>query len=406
MLTSDLLRVIAKKGKVRPRYLDTSKASAVEKSQALTEIFEANMSSRRAEIDAAVQECIGYGTDFLIWRGLAKLLYERSEFETVSAAAPVEIRRAVFEAANELGPVTSPALRQQVLEHAASALEITPEECDEGLYADLDDNQRMTAYKKLKGSALLDRYNLALAQAVLYKATSMHIELGDQDANLLRYLFQSLKFFGLMHRIYAAPDGGWRVEVDGPASLFSKSRKYGLQMAKFLPALVCMEDWTMRAELDWVAKGPAHLLELGPDDGLVSHYQPKGQWVSDEEKMLEDRFTRVETEWILERRGTLVELDEGQVLIPNYLLTHPDGRVVFMEVIGFWRRSYLERRIEQLERLRDTNLLLVVSEKLNSDKGGLESVGASIVFFKTVIIVDKILAAIETLTSKEESPGA
>lgn len=401
MLTSDLLRVRARKKTVTPQYLDPTSPSALEKAGQLTSIFEAHEGDPRAMIDDEVEEAIGHGTDFLIWRGLAKLLYDRSEFETVAEAPPVELRRAVFEASARLGPVTTPELRQQVLAEAAAALEVTPEAVDAGLYADLSDRQRLTSYKKIGAEALLHRYNLALAQAVLYKATRLEVTLRDEDPNRLRYLFQSLKFFRLMHRTWRSEEG-WHIEVDGPASLFKKNRKYGLQMATFLPALALCEDWTLVAELDW-QKDRTHEMTLTSDDGLVSHYQARGQWVSDEEKHFEARFAELDTgEWELERRGTLLELDAGEVLIPDYVLKHADGRVVFVEIIGFWRRSYLERRIEMLDELEGVPLVLVVSEKLNTARARLEDVPPAVVFFKTVILTKKVLAAAEHISAQAD----
>lgn len=398
MLTSDLLRYRAKKKVVRPLYLDTSSQTARDKAELLTSIFEESLQQPYDAIDEQVQQAIGYGTDFLIWRGLAKLLYDRSQFETVSKIDPVEIRRAVFEAATTHGPVTSDEIRQLVLDEAASTLGISANECADALYADLNGRQLLTSYKKLEPEDLLARYNMAQAQGILYKATRMEIWLAEQDASLLRYLFQILKFHGLMHRIWRVEDG-WKVDIDGPASLLRQSRKYGLKMAIFLPALVLMEKWRMTAELDWGKNKQDYTFELSDEDGLVSHYRARGQWLSDAEKMLESRFSGYETEWSLERRGTLLELDGGQVLIPNYVLKHPDGRVVFMEVIGFWRKSYLERRLASLAEMPDTPLVLVVSERLHGDRDKLEESPASLVFFKTVILIDKVLEAAEAVSS-------
>lgn len=402
MLTSDLLRVRAHKLNIKPRYLDPEDAKALDKAQQLVEIFEAQADGARGDIDAAVEEAIGHGTDFLIWRGLAKLLYDRCEFQTVAAADPVLIRQAVFEASNALGPVVNAQVRHEVLSHAGQQLQISAQDCEQGLYADLEENQRLITYKPLTAERLLHRYNLALAQAVLYKSTKLQITLQDDDPNMLRYLFQSLKFYGLMHRTFKVEGGGYRLEVDGPASLFSKSRKYGLQMAMFLPALLLSERWSMVAELDW-EKDKAHTFSLSPDDGLVSHYKARGQWISDEERMFEDRFEALASKhgpekwpWSLERRGTLLELDAGEVLIPDYVLTHRDGHEAYVEIVGFWRRSYLERRVAFMESLGDVPLILVVGEQLKSDRGKLESLSPQVVFFKTVILIDKVIEAAHT----------
>ncbi len=394
MLTTDLVRTRVKKGRVIPQYLDVDSSEALQKAEELIGLFTAHAGGMQGDVDEAVDEVIGHGTDYLIWRGLAKLLYDRSEFETVASVEPHEIRRAVFEASGELGPVTGAEARQRVLERAGEVLELVPEEIEESLYADLDERQRLVEFDALEPLELLHRYNLALAQAVLYKATRLTIELGRTDSNMLRYLFQALKFNRLMHRAERTEDG-YRLEVDGPASLFKRSRKYGLQMATFLPALLLADEWAMRAELDWEGKGGTHKMVLSHKDGLVSHYKARGQWVAEEERYFEKRFSETETDWELERQGSVVDLDDNVVIIPDYVLRHPDGREVFLEVVGFWRLAYLERRIEMLVDSCDVPLVLVVSERLKTGREELREAPAEVVFFKGVILVDKVLAAAE-----------
>jgi predicted nuclease of restriction endonuclease-like RecB superfamily len=385
--------------------LDTDSEQARDKARELISIFEEHRGGEYGDIDEAVEQVIGHGTDFLIWRGLAKLLFDRSDFETVSSVEPSAIRRAVFEASGDLGPVTGTQARQQVLERAGAELELAAGEIEESLYADLEARQRLVEFDALEPLELLHRYNLALAQAVLYKATRLVIDLGDRNPNMLRYLFQALKFNRLMHRAYRLEDNptgdGYRLEVDGPASVFKKSRKYGLQMATFLPALLLADTWAMRAELDWKGDGKPHELVLSHKDGLVSHYRARGQWIAEEERYFEKRFSETDTDWTLERQGTIVELDKNQVIIPDYRLNHPDGREVYLEVVGFWRLAYLERRIEMLVDSCDVPLVLVVSERLKTGRKELGEAPAEVVFFKGVILVDKVLEAVEAASPPE-----
>jgi predicted nuclease of restriction endonuclease-like RecB superfamily len=65
---------------------------------------------------------------------------------------------------------------------------------------------------------LLTRYNLALAQAVLYDATEMRITVWDHFGTVFSYV----KLFGLMHRIYPIDPEGERVastDLEGSALL-------------------------------------------------------------------------------------------------------------------------------------------------------------------------------------------
>jgi len=45
------------------------------------------------------------------------------------------------------------------------------------------------------------------------------------------------------------PSRGYEAVLDGPASLFSKSQKYGIRMANFLPALPLCDRWEMVVEI-------------------------------------------------------------------------------------------------------------------------------------------------------------
>ena len=394
MLTTDLVRTRVRKGTVEPKYVDPTSEEARSKAEQLIAIFEEKADQPRGEIDRAVKRITGYGTDYKIWRGLAKLLYDRSEFETVAPADPREIRRAVFEVAAETDGEKTAEWRREVLAEAAEPLEATGDELDATLYADLEDRQRLTEFDALEPLELLHRYNVALAQAVLYKATHLEIVLRDLDPNMLRYLFQVLKFNRLMHRCEEVDDG-WRLEIDGPASLFKRNRKYGTRLARFLPALLLADDWEVEADLDW--EDEPHTFELTSEDGLESHYTARGQWKADEEAYFEEKFADTDTDWELRREGAILDLGDNEVIVPDYTLDHPDGRRAYLEVVGFWRLSYLERRVEMLADQEELPLVLAVSERLKTGRQELEQSPASVVFWKTVILVDKILEAVESV---------
>ncbi|MGM0555989.1 MAG: DUF790 family protein [Myxococcota bacterium] len=395
MLTSDLLRTRIRDGRVVPEYLDVEDEGATERAERLVEIFREHRGGPKAPIDESVDRVVGHGTDYLIWRGLAKLLMDRSEFETVAAVDPVEIRRAVFDLAAREGPVTTDEDRVAIFEQVADDMELAADEVAEGLYADLDERQLLTDFEDIEPEALLERYNVALAQAVLYKAVRLQIELRGTDPNRLRYLFQLLKFNRLMHRATRI-DSGYRIIVDGPASLFKSSRKYGIRMARFLPALLLMDDWSMTAALDW--EDQEREFHLDSDQGLVSHYTAKGQWVAEEERYFEERFEEHDTDWRLERDARIVDLPDNQVLVTDYVLRADDGREVWIEVVGFWRLAYLERRIEMLSAV-DVPLVLVVSERLKTGREQLEDAPPAVVFFKSVILTKKVLAAADAVSA-------
>ena len=65
--------------------------------------------------------------------------------------------------------------RVAVLSRVAAELEMTAEQADQGLFADLKSEQRLTRFKDTTAERLLQRYNVALAQAVLLRSTRVHV---------------------------------------------------------------------------------------------------------------------------------------------------------------------------------------------------------------------------------------
>jgi len=318
VLTADLARSRTRDGTVTPLFVDAGEHQYRETAAELIQLFEGHLGESKGELEETIDELTISDTDYKLVQGLAKLLKDECEFETVAAADPREIRQQLFEKANESYPIVrQPTLGEDtqwldVYSTVADRLGISLEECYRGMYADLADNRRLVRfgdrvsdeYDGTEGSAtttrltgdseeayaedtitvdwLLTRYNLALAQAVLYDATRMRIRVWDHFSTAFSYV----KLFGLMHRIYPINEAGDRVEttdaadgyeavLDGPASLFSQSRKYGIRMANFLPALPLCDRWEMHAEILADEDGPSSdtlSFDLDHTDGLSSHY--------------------------------------------------------------------------------------------------------------------------------------
>src|SRR5207248_2812509 len=82
-------------------------------------------------------------------------------------------------------------------------------------------------------------------------AVRIEAEVRAARADAYRELFRKLKFRQLLHRIQPLEHGGYRVEIDGPMSLFGPTTKYGLELALSLPALLSCGQLRLKAELRW-----------------------------------------------------------------------------------------------------------------------------------------------------------
>jgi len=126
----------------------------------LIQLFEAHLGEPKGDLEDAIDELTIADTDYKIVQGLAKLLKDECEFEVVASVEPREIRRRLFEKANERYPIVrQPTLGEdtqklEVYSAVADDLGVSLEECYRGMYADLEDNKRLVRI----GTRTADQY--------------------------------------------------------------------------------------------------------------------------------------------------------------------------------------------------------------------------------------------------------
>ncbi len=414
MLTSELLIYRIEAGVIVPRALGFGKPD-LERANTVIELFKAHDGRRRGELDEALRADEGEGTDYRVRRGLAHLLYsERCEFQTQSILEPELLRDRVFAASARVRPNLETGVN--LLDDLALDLTVELErpisgaELEASLYADLKENQ-LVAFEPVEAQWLLERYNLAQAQGVLYRSSELVITAHRNDPGEYKLLFRYLKLFGLMHRITGDVDAGYSIFLDGPASLFKPSMRYGIQFAKFLPAMLHASKWSLdalihpRVQFADQSQPPEAHFTLDSSTPLKSHYARGKVFDSILEHSFAERFEKTKTDWTLEREVDLVDLG-GTVMIPDFRLVHADGRAVLLEIVGFWRADYLRRKFDKLRRSNRRDIVIAVSQKLNIGESGanLEGLEDQIVWFKGALDPKTVLEAAELLQAGRTMP--
>ncbi len=370
--------------------------------QELIEIFTLAQGMTQGELSRQLLELEGEETDYRLKRGLAHLLSSGfSEFETVSPLDPPMLRDRVFTLSAQAQP--SPAQTKTTLQSVAHQLsqeldrEVLPEQVKAGLYADLPDNQILTQFAAPTPEALLHRYNLSQVQGIFYRASDVRLDAHRNDPGEYKLLFRYVKLFQLMTYIEGDADHGFSLTIDGPTSLFNPSTRYGLALAKLVPALLHVSKWSLAADLQMkdsysgtIRKGR---FTLESDCGLVSHYPPGKTYDSMLEQSFVERWNKVKTVWKLEREVDLVPIP-GSVMIPDFRLVHPDGRSFLLEIVGYWRTDYLQKKFAQVRKSGRDDLILAVSERLNLEKAGIKisETPAQIIWFKDQLLPKSVLA--------------
>jgi predicted nuclease of restriction endonuclease-like RecB superfamily len=400
MLTGNMLRVRYARDRIVPHYLDTNDPVWLEVAGRLLELFRGQEGKTRGELEEEQRELFGDDPGQLVHQGLAKLLEDRCEFEVVSGQPPEQIRAAVFRAAAEQRKTQSEAGhsgdlqagfdRVAVLARVARELDLSPEQIEGGLFADLKSEQRLTKFKDISAEHLLQRYNVALAQAVLLRATAVHVVIRNEPPQRYRQLIRRIKFHRLICEMERLGPESYLLHLDGPLSLFSATQKYGLQLALFLPAVLLCRDFELTAELRWGAQRKPKKFVLTPKEGLVSHLSDTGMYVPPELGMFAETFRRRVKEWELAEETEVFPLGDG-FWVPDYRLIHKrSGLIVLLEVLGFWRRSSAEKHLERLRQHVREPFLLAVSEQLRIDEGELESLPAGIHRFRNMPLADEV----------------
>ncbi|MBZ8182542.1 DUF790 family protein [Oscillatoria salina] len=367
--------------------------------------FKDAIADTQASLDRQLQEQEADNPDYRTRRGLAHILKNSfSTFEIVSPLEPQLLRQRVFAQAATTTP--TPANRPQTLETLASSLsqklkrEVLPDEIIKGLYADLQENRILTQFDEPTPEALLHRYNLAQVQGIFYRASNIIINAHRNDPGEYKLLFRYLKLFQLMAYIEGDADQGFTITIDGPVSLFKPSTRYGLALAKMLPALLHVSKWSLKAKLEnkdyYTGQPKTGYFTLQDNCELVSHYPPGKPYDSMIEESFAKKWQKTKTEWKLEREVDLIPIP-GSVMIPDFRLVHPDGREYLLEIVGYWRPEYLQKKFSQVRKSARDNLILAVSERLNLEKAGVKinEVPAKIVWFKNKLLPKSVLEIIE-----------
>jgi uncharacterized protein len=367
-------------------------------------IYKSLLGKRRAELTEALATLEGEATNYRVKRGLAHLLEGFSTFETVSPLEPEMLRKRLFSLSAKHIP--SENTTESLLSGMSAVLsdelkrEVKAEEVKAGLYADLKENTILTEFDVPEPEALVHRYNLAQVQGILYRAQDLVINAHRNVPGEYKQLFRYLKLFGLMTYIEGDVEHGFTITIDGPASLFGGSTRYGLDLAKFLPSLLHVSKWSMSASLipyqRFDGTPAVSRFTLDSQCGLVSHYKKGKMYDSMVEQAFAERWQSIKTPWVLEREVNLLPIP-GSVMIPDFRLVHPDGRDFILEIVGYWRPEYLRKKFAQVAKSGVSNLILAISEKLNLGEAGvkLEKVLAKVVWFKEKIIPKDVLAVME-----------
>jgi len=350
-----------RKGEILPRYAKLSNDN-LEVAGGLIEAYKQHVGEKKKILKAVVTDLENRGYEYRFVRALALLLDRKGTFTCNSKINPVDLRRKIFQATEKSGLPTTTEKRQRIIEAATSEMALTTENFEEYLYADLDDELILEKFTPPSSYELLEQYNLSLSQTLLFDST----ELTFTASGSWQSLFYFVKKLGLIYEVYR--DNGLWVKIDGPASLFKLTRRYGISIAKLLPIIVANPEWAVTARILWKYTNEIcnFKIESQKHGALFKKPNlPPETYDSAAEESFALQFQAVKSGWTLKREPEPVPAGT-QVIIPDFSLERA-GVKIYLEIVGFWTEEYLLRKAEKLKQV-EAKMLLLVDEALACEK--------------------------------------
>jgi predicted nuclease of restriction endonuclease-like RecB superfamily len=344
-----------------------ARARAETIAHALVETAKRHVGRPRGELEAALAAVDAEARDAKVKAGLTKLLLDRCTFEAAPPVPPEELRAELFSRAaaerKEHGHVDRDALVASVADGHA----LSPEALEHALYADLKTSHTLLAVEAIAPATLVELFARGQAQAVLLRAERVVARVTCKSPGALRAVFRALKFHRLLFTAIA--DGDTQViGIDGPMSLFEASTKYGPRLAMALPALEACDRLELEAIVRWGKERTRLAFRYEHTTPSAPGEEPP---LPDEVEALRDALARGDYGLKVKRSAAILTLPGVGTCVPDLELRDDRGRVAYVEVLGFWSRDAVWRRIELAERGLGARVLFCVSSRLRVSEEAL-----------------------------------
>ncbi|BAA29535.1 DUF790 family protein [Pyrococcus horikoshii] len=346
MLPRELLDARRSRGRI---YLNFASDEHLKLAKAVLIAFKSSIGQSYAELQEKLRH-LETASNYKKVRGFAKIIERECKFSMATNLDPWEVRKFLF----ERGYVTSEFDRIKVLREAAEHFGASIEEIERAIFADREEEKILEEVPEINPEELIKRYNLSLLQTLMFEAVRLTFKVSSNYKEILR----GVKKLGLMYEVI---DEG--IEVTGPASLLKLTRKYGTSIAKLIPGIVKAEEWWMRAEV--VEDKRIYIFELSSEESvMLPKIMERIEYSSSLEREFASKIKRI--------LGVDVIYEPEIIKVGNYayipdFLIKKGNKKVYVEIVGFWTRDYLKRKLEKISKAK-IQMLLIVNDELFAEK--------------------------------------
>ncbi len=413
MLTPDLLPVRRKNGELHLTPLvGKTRKQHLELAEQVVEIVQDALGTTREQLQSDLLTVGQTPNESRIVRGFAKLVEDATMFEQDRGRGAAERREILFERAAAAWQALSEDGRfdrTQVLAAAAAHFEVESSQFEAELFVDLPAAQRVLSVASFDAETLVERYEQARVAAVLLRAVSVRVTFRIKSALDVRRLFRTLKFRQLMFEIERLEDGRHCLTLTGPYSLFESVTKYGLQLALCWSELSLLDGLTLEAELRWGKQNERLKFTLG-ERGKPGTASPVSDAVApapaqtDEVRELAEALRTLAPEASLSDGEVVLDLPGVGLCVPDLSYAAADGVKVHLEVMGYWSRATVWKRVELVEAGLIEPVLFLVSNRLRVSEEVLDERATSALYvYRGRINAAKVLVKLNDLVERQRA---
>jgi|Deesub1362B_J571_1020462.scaffolds.fasta_scaffold00646_14 hypothetical protein len=349
MLPRELLEVTRRKGKIFPRFADRGELKLADR---VIGIFKESKGLKYTVIKKKLKD-LEDARNYKKVRSFARIIERKCTFEVSAELNPAEVRKYLF----LRGYVTTKSEREELIKKAALHFDVAPDRIENVIFADREEEQILKEIPDFEPEELIKEYNLSLLQTAVFDS----LRLSFWTSSNHKEIFRRIKYLGLMYEI---EDDS--VQITGAASIIKMTRRYGIAMAKLIPAIVRAEKWNLSAEVLDSFANKIFTLEL--DDSRKESFPEVEESIS-YDSSLEEEFSR-KVKAI--KPGIEIFREPGvfragkYAYIPDFMIKK-ENKEVYIEIAGFWTSEYIRRKVEKIRELK-IPLILIAREDYGIDK--------------------------------------
>jgi hypothetical protein len=173
-----------------------------------------------------------------------------------------------------------------------------------------------------------------------------------------------------------------------------------------LPALRVCDQWRLSARVHWGK-------ERTPLDFYLDHESSASTPSSDpladvelpdEVESLLVQLKKNKTEWRARRSSKIIQLPGVGLCVPDLVLSHPKRRDrVYFEVMGYWSRDAVWKRIELVEAGMSEHIIFAVSSRLRVSERALEDdLPSALLIYKGAILIRRLVELLDRLVPAQD----